>query len=51
MDYVLDWRLIHRTPADMDKLYQSSRFARVTSRMLFEEQGINLFAECVKQQD
>lgn len=49
MDHVFDWRLIHRTEADMDRLFQASAFQRGCTNMRFEEQGINLFAECVKQ--
>ena len=48
MDHVLDWRLIHRTEADMDRLYRASAFARDCTNIRFEQQGINMFAECVK---
>jgi extracellular factor (EF) 3-hydroxypalmitic acid methyl ester biosynthesis protein len=48
MDYVLDWSLIHRTEADMDRLYQISHFGRPCTKIRFEEQRINLFAECVR---
>lgn len=48
MDYVLDWRLIHRDEAKMDELYQRSQFGRGSTQIKFEEEGINLFAECVK---
>ena len=46
MDHVLEWRLIHRTGQDMDRLYRESAFKRDCTRVLFEEQRINLFAEC-----
>ena len=49
MDHVFDWRLIHRTEADMDRLFRASAFQRASTNVRFEEQGINLFAECVKQ--
>ena len=49
MDHVLDWRRIHRTEDDMDRLYAQSPFGRPTTRILFEVQRINLFAECVKE--
>jgi len=49
MDHVFDWRLIHRTEADMDRLFRASAFQRDCTNVRFEEQGINLFAECVKQ--
>jgi extracellular factor (EF) 3-hydroxypalmitic acid methyl ester biosynthesis protein len=48
MDHVLDWRLIHRDETAMDRLFLNSKFGRICSRILFEEQGINLFAECHK---
>jgi cyclopropane fatty-acyl-phospholipid synthase-like methyltransferase len=48
MDYLLDWRLIHRDEADLNRLYSQSRFGRPCTRLLFEEVGISLFAECVK---
>jgi extracellular factor (EF) 3-hydroxypalmitic acid methyl ester biosynthesis protein len=48
MDHVLEWRLIHRDEADMDRLYSSSAFGRPCTNIRFEQQGINLFAECVK---
>ena len=48
MDYALDWRLIHRDEAKMDELYRASKFGKPCSRILFEEEGVNLFAECVK---
>ncbi len=48
MDHILDWRLIHRSEADMDRLFLSSSFNRPATNIRFEEQGINLFAECVK---
>ena len=48
MDYVLDWKLIHRTEADMDRLFSNSTFNRPCTNVRFEEQGINLFAECIK---
>jgi len=48
MDHVLEWRLIHRTEEDMDRLYRTSSFGTPTSNIRFEEQGINLFAECIR---
>lgn len=49
MDHVLDWRLIHRSEADMDRLFLASRFARPATRCRLEPAGVNLFAECVKE--
>ena len=49
MDSVLEWNLIHRDEHDMDRLFKASPFNRACTQIRFEEQGINLFAECVKQ--
>lgn len=49
MDYVLEWNLIHRTEADMDRLFRESPFQRTSTKIQFEAEGINLFAECVKE--
>jgi CRP-like cAMP-binding protein len=48
MDYVLNWKLIHRTEADMNRLFTQSRFGRPCTNLRFEGEGINLFAECVR---
>jgi CRP-like cAMP-binding protein len=48
MDHVLDWRLIHRTEDDMNRLFQASAFQSPCTNIRFEEQGINLFAECIR---
>jgi extracellular factor (EF) 3-hydroxypalmitic acid methyl ester biosynthesis protein len=45
MDRVLDWKLIHRTEDDMRRLFAESKFARPCSRIMFEAEQINLFAE------
>lgn len=47
MDHVLDWKLIHRTEDDINRLYESSSFGRPSTNIRFEAEGINLFAECV----
>jgi hypothetical protein len=46
MDYVLEWNLIHRTEADMNRLFERSMFGKPCSKIQFEALGINLFAEC-----
>lgn len=48
-DHVLDWELVHRAEADMDRLYSASAFGRPCTKIAFEELGINLFAECIKE--
>ena len=49
MDYILEWKLIHRTEDEMNRLFAASRFGRDCTRIRFEQQGINLFAECMKE--
>jgi extracellular factor (EF) 3-hydroxypalmitic acid methyl ester biosynthesis protein len=49
MDHVLDWKLVHRTEDDMHRLFRASAFGRPATRVLYEAQGINLFAECTKE--
>jgi extracellular factor (EF) 3-hydroxypalmitic acid methyl ester biosynthesis protein len=44
MDYVLDWRLIHRDEQDMNRMFQASKFKAPCSDIKFEGEGINLFA-------
>ena len=51
MDHVLEWRLIHRTEDDMNRLFAESKFGRPCTRCRFEQECINLFAECVKEGD
>ena len=48
MDYVLDWKLIHRSEEEMNRLFVNSAFRKPCTRILFEEGGINLFAECTR---
>ena len=49
MDHILDWRLTHRDEADMDRLFLRSAFGRPCTSVRYEDQRINLFAECVKE--
>lgn len=49
MDYVLDWKLIHRSEDDMHALFRQSAFGAPCSRILYEDEGINLFAEGTRQ--
>ena len=48
MDYLLDWKLIYRNDEDMDRLFSNSAFGRPSTRIRFEEEKINLFAECIR---
>jgi extracellular factor (EF) 3-hydroxypalmitic acid methyl ester biosynthesis protein len=49
MDYILDWKLIHRTEEDMNRLFAASAFGRPCTEIRFEAAGVNLFAECIKE--
>ena len=49
MDHMLDWPLAHRDEADLDRLYGASAFWRGATAIRYEPEGVNLFAECVKE--
>jgi len=49
MDHILDWKLIHRSEEDMNRLFAASSFAQPCTDIRFEQAGVNLFAECVRQ--
>jgi SAM-dependent methyltransferase len=48
MEHVLEWKLIHRSEDDMHRLFAASKFGRPCTRIRFESERVNLFAECVK---
>jgi len=48
MDHILDWKLIHRDENDMNRIFSSSRFNAPCSEILYESEGINMFACCEK---
>jgi extracellular factor (EF) 3-hydroxypalmitic acid methyl ester biosynthesis protein len=48
MDHVLEWKLIHRDEADMHRLFSLSKFGRSADRIVFEDEGVNLFATAIK---
>lgn len=48
MDYILDWRLNHRSEEDMDRLYRESDFRSPCTKLQLEDAGVNLFASCQK---
>ena len=48
MDHVLEWKLIHRDEEDMHRLFALSKFGKTADAIHFEEEGINLFAQCYK---
>jgi extracellular factor (EF) 3-hydroxypalmitic acid methyl ester biosynthesis protein len=49
MDYVLEWNLIHRTEEDMNRIFAASAFKRPCAKIQFEGEGVNLFAECIRE--
>ena len=49
MDYILDWKLKHRTEDDMHRLFAASAFGSECTNICYEDEGVNLFAECVKR--
>ena len=48
MDHILGWRLIHRTEEEMHRLFERSAFGKGCTRIFFEPENVNMFAECVK---
>jgi len=48
MDHVVDWKLIHRTPAQMQELFAKSKFGQRTVHIDQDPTGIQLFAYCKK---
>lgn len=51
MDHLVEWKLIHRSEDDMNRLFAKSAFGRPCTRMQTEAEGINLFAECARRAD
>lgn len=49
MDHILDWRLYHRSRADMQRLFETSKFGRGHIEVRCEPAGINLLAIGQKQ--
>ena len=49
MDHVLDWHLIHRDQDELNRLFMASKFGQPCERIVFEEEGVILFAEGVKR--
>ncbi len=48
MDYIVEWPLIHRSEDDMNRLFLKSKFNKEATNIKYEDQGINLFAECTR---
>lgn len=48
LDHIIDWKLVHRDESDMDRLYRDSLFEQPSTRIIFEEEQVDMFAECVR---
>ncbi len=49
LDYVLDWRFVHRGEDDLNRLFFDSAFARPCTAIHSDPPGLHLLAECVKE--
>jgi len=49
MDHILNWKLVHRTEEDMNKLFSQSLFKSPCTEIRFEDAGVDLFAQCIKR--
>lgn len=49
MDHILEWQLIHRSPADMQRLFAESKFGKTPVEVKVEDAGVNLFAVATRQ--
>lgn len=50
MDHVLEWKLIHRSPAQLEELYRRSWFADAEVEVRHEDAGVQLFAFATRPQ-
>ncbi|MCH8028923.1 MAG: hypothetical protein IH874_03195 [Candidatus Dadabacteria bacterium] len=48
MDYILEWKVSHRTEEDLNRLFSNSAFGAPCNEMYFDKQNICLFAEAAK---
>ncbi len=49
MEHLLDWPLIYRKESDLNHMFEMSNFQQGYTNIFYEDEGINLFAECVKK--
>jgi len=49
MDHILEWRLIHRTPAELQGLFGRSKFGDTPLSVEYEAERVNIFARCTKR--
>lgn len=48
MDYILDWKLIHRTEEDLQNIFKKSLFSQSNIEFIYEPEKVQLFAVCKK---
>jgi SAM-dependent methyltransferase len=48
MDYIFEWKLIHRDEEEISNIFKKSAFNCTPTRIFFEDQGINMFVDCIK---
>ncbi len=49
LDYVVDWRFLHRGEEDLNRLFFQSAFGRPCTNIRLDPEGMVVFAECVKE--
>ena len=49
MDHIFEWRLIHRTPEDLRRIFALSKFGDTPVDVRAEPEKINLFAFCTRR--
>lgn len=48
MDYIVDWKVMHRTADEVSELFARSAFQKPGSAPRFEENGIVFLMDCRK---
>ncbi|MEZ0370948.1 MAG: cyclic nucleotide-binding domain-containing protein [Candidatus Sericytochromatia bacterium] len=48
MEHIFEWPLIHRSEAELNRLFEQSRFAIPCTEFRYEPEKVHLFAECIK---
>ena len=48
MDYIVDWKVTHRTEEQLIEVFNQSDFRQPCSNIRFEKEGIIFLAECRK---
>ena len=48
MDYIIDWKVTHRTEEELAEIFIQSDFRKPCTNIRFEKEGIIFLAECLK---